>query len=131
MRTYTPDRWVVVEVTFLDNNVTQRRILAGWSGGYMSGNSWKFSSVIQSETDFSDYIQFDNASGSRYLCYKRRCGMTAMSGAVLQDMEAQDKDSIKYVIDWSYDTPMLSNVDAEDDETVEDLGMYEKLDDNF
>ena len=44
MSVYQPDNWIIVE---LPNN-TGYKILAGWSGGYLHGNSWRLNSGIKS-----------------------------------------------------------------------------------
>ncbi len=51
----TPDAWVIVEVNHEGEQF--QKIIAGWSGGYLNGNSWRLSSPIKemhlnSETDY-------------------------------------------------------------------------------
>ena len=69
MTTYTPDVWEVISIKGAPTG-TMYKVLAGWSGGYCQGDSWKISSPIESmeETD-SSYI-FHNLSGSTYVCHK-------------------------------------------------------------
>lgn len=77
---YVPDKWVVVEIT---NGTTKlRKVLAGWYGGYTGSDSWKLSSDINTITEFDDRYEFQNESGSTYICYKTRYGMTGLTASL-------------------------------------------------
>jgi hypothetical protein len=43
MNEYTCDNWVVIKMKGDD---THYRVLAGWSGGYLDGDSWRMNSGI-------------------------------------------------------------------------------------
>jgi hypothetical protein len=74
-----PDRWVVVELSL--NGESIKKVLAGWYGGYLNGDSWKLSSEITKVIVEGDNIfHFDNASGSRYTCQKGAYGMSGLMG---------------------------------------------------
>ena len=45
MSTYTPDSWVIVKIQS-EKYGTIYKVLAGWSGSYLYGASWKLSSGI-------------------------------------------------------------------------------------
>jgi hypothetical protein len=61
---YQPDNWVVIK--FPDHY----RVLAGWSGGYLTGDSWKLNSgIVRVEDDGENYL-FYGSSGSCYKCCK-------------------------------------------------------------
>lgn len=77
MTTYTPDRWVVLEMG-VKGGEPIRKVFAGWYGGYLNGDSWKLSSGITNVREFDDRWEFDNYSGSIYVCYKT--GGYGMSG---------------------------------------------------
>ena len=67
MSNYTPDNWVVIK---MDGDAAHYRVLAGWSGGYLDGNSWKVNSgIVRVEID-GDYYRFCGLSGSCYSCHK-------------------------------------------------------------
>ena len=67
MSNYTPDNWVVIK---MDGDEPHYRVLAGWSGGYLDGNSWKVNSgIVRVEID-GDYYRFYGLSGSCYSCHK-------------------------------------------------------------
>lgn len=75
----TPDCWVVVRMRHNDDTID--KVLAGWYGGYLNGDSWKLSSGIATTEEFNDRYEFTNQSGSVYVCYKKRermNGITAM-----------------------------------------------------
>jgi hypothetical protein len=65
--TYNPDNWVVIKIKSADPHY---RILAGWSGGYLSGDSWKLNSGITRVEEDDHYFYFYGSSGSCYQCHK-------------------------------------------------------------
>ena len=65
--TYTPDNWVVIK---LNGDDPHYRILAGWSGGYLDGDSWRMNSGITRVEETDDAFLFYGASGSCYDCRK-------------------------------------------------------------
>jgi hypothetical protein len=84
MSEYSPDNWVVLKITTPEDGV-YRKILAGWSGSYLYGQSWKLSSAIENEKETDTHIIFDNASGSRYSCYKSCYGLSAYTSGIYQN----------------------------------------------
>ena len=74
MNTYTPDRWVILEIKTLTECVY--KILAGWRGGFASGDSWRLSSGIVDGDAWEHGYAFVNESGSKYLCFTESEGMT-------------------------------------------------------
>ena len=69
MKYNKPDNWVVVKV---DEDFY--KVLAGWSGGYLDGDSWRLNSGISEVKDDGDYWLFIGASGSVYQCHKKGYG---------------------------------------------------------
>jgi hypothetical protein len=71
MSEYRPDNWVVIKFKGDDPHY---RVLAGWSGGYTTGDSWKLNSGITSvervDENFGErvYYRFYGSSGSVYHC---------------------------------------------------------------
>lgn len=65
MSTYTPDNWVIVKIKGDDPHY---RVLAGWSGGYTTGDSWRMNSGITSVERGSNGYKFYGYSGSCYEC---------------------------------------------------------------
>ncbi len=61
-----PDNWVVIKFKGDDPHY---RVLAGWSGGYLDGDSWRMNSGIVRSERKGDYFYFYGSSGSCYKCY--------------------------------------------------------------
>ncbi len=76
MSEYTPDRWVVVKIGGPDPHY---RVLGGWSGGYLDGDSWRMNSGIIKVDFDGDYWFFYGSSGSVYKCYVDSYGFNKMS----------------------------------------------------
>ena len=74
--TYT-DRWVVVRLTNLGEEPFEK-VLAGWYGGYLGSDEWRFSSLVETVVDNGDHYEFHNLSGSTYVCYKSDYGMSML-----------------------------------------------------
>lgn len=98
---YTPDRWVVIEITAPELSI--KKVLASWYGGYLGSDSWKISSGIIETKEFDDRYEFINHSGSIYVCYKNSYGMSGYTNSVYQGLESQQKDDLKIRIDESYE----------------------------
>lgn len=65
---YTPDRWVMLKIA--SPEIIVYKILAGWGGGYLYGQSWKLNSGVTKVEVDGDYFLFHGASGSIYKCHK-------------------------------------------------------------
>tara|TARA_R100000951_G_scaffold7705_1_gene7189 strand:- start:5575 stop:5907 length:333 start_codon:yes stop_codon:yes gene_type:complete len=89
-RTHSPDKWVIVEMDNKGEKV--QKILGGWSGGYLDGDSWKLSSGTLETEEEGDYFLFHQHSGSTYKCHKRMQGLTALTGSMLSGWLEQIKD---------------------------------------
>lgn len=77
MNTYTPDRWLVIEVT--NPTETIHKVFGTWGGGYLSSDSWRINSGITFATQDEEYYYFNGNSGSVYKCYKQGYGVTGSS----------------------------------------------------
>ena len=87
MSEYTPDKWVVIEITM--EGTTVQRILSSWYGGWAGSDSWRLSSGITGVEELVDSYIIKNESGSVYTCYKGRYGMSAYTMGVLEDFKKQ------------------------------------------
>lgn len=76
-REYNPDRWVLLEM-----NGGVRKVLGGWSGGYLDSDNWRLSSGVESVEEDGDYYLFKNYSGSVYKCHKKSEGFTGLSASI-------------------------------------------------
>lgn len=103
--TYIPDNWVVIK---LKGDDPHYKILAGWSGGYTTGNSWRMNSGITRVDEVENSYLFYGASGSCYDCHKEAYGLAmnnAYVWAKLQQLhgdkiEMMDEDTNWTQIDW-------------------------------
>jgi hypothetical protein len=94
MSTHTPDRWVIVEIAYPD--MTFRRVLGGWGGGYLDADEWRMSSPIVEIVDAGDFWEVRNESGGTYRCRKGGEGFTGLSAQIYANLEetAKAKDDV-------------------------------------
>ena len=85
MSDYTPDRWVVVRI-FTPEHGQVYKLLAGWSGSYLHGQSWKLNSGITKVEDDGDYLLFSGYSGSVYRCHKKGYGLNGITIGIANDL---------------------------------------------
>jgi len=82
MSTYTPDVWVVLEIT--TPKETLQKVFAGWYGGFAGSNSWKLNSGITAvRIDDEGHYEFDGYSGSTYCCHANNYHMSSLMQGVL------------------------------------------------
>lgn len=103
MNEYIPDNWVVLKIL---QAKPIYKVLAGWSGGYTQGDSWRINSGIAIVEVDGDCFLFRGFSGSTYRCHKSRYGLRMnnvhiydkliKSGAVEMLSETSDWTKIKY-----------------------------------
>ena len=96
MSEYTPDNWVIVEISGTDVPETYHRILAGWHGGYLYGDSWKMSSGVTKIVDCDTHWAIHNHSGSIYNCHKNNERLAGMTFGVLNSYSKENSDTIKF-----------------------------------
>jgi len=90
---YTPDNWVKIKLP----DINEHKIVAGWSGGYLDGDSWKINSGIKKEEEHEDYIDYIGYSGSIYRCYK---GREKISIAIVNVLDVMLKSGCTIVRIW-------------------------------
>lgn len=79
---YTPDKWVILKILD-ENNNTIFKVLAGWTGGYLEGQSWKINSGITEVSFDGNFYEFKGYSGSVYRCSKNGYGTNNMTADIL------------------------------------------------
>ena len=84
MTEYNPDSWVILKMTFKDQVIY--KVLAGWSGSYTHGSSWKLNSGITKAEDVGDAYLFHGHSGSTYRCPKGRYGLAMATSDIYETM---------------------------------------------
>jgi hypothetical protein len=87
---YYPDNWVIIKI-----NNTHYRVLAGWSGGYATGSSWRMNSGITSVTEDDNYYYFSGASGSSYVCHKESYGLKMNIAYVWNFLESKYGEKVE------------------------------------
>jgi hypothetical protein len=105
---YTPDYWVIVKLTSdLPQAVNHFRILAGWSGSYLYGSSWKLSSGIETfvkvqktpeDNDtlfgYTDGYRSLQTSGSVYVLHAGSEGMNSIMHSTLSGLQEQNQEQM-------------------------------------
>ena len=87
MREYNPDVWVMLKFNYKGEIIY--KILAGWYGGFASGDSWKLNSgVTKIEEDGQCYL-FHGSSGSVYRCHKNAYGMGGYTSGIFASFQKQ------------------------------------------
>jgi V8-like Glu-specific endopeptidase len=112
MSTYTPDNWVIIFLNGLDPHY---RVLAGWSGGYAQGDSWRMNSgivrceettktgIYNNEAYTTKYFSFFGSSGSCYLCHKDTYGLRMNNAYIWDQLEKKYGDKVQLMdenTDW-------------------------------
>lgn len=101
----TPDNWVIIQIKG-DN--PHYRVLAGWSGGYATGDSWQLNSGITKVEDDGAYWLFHGSSGSVYRCHKDAYGLRMNNAYIWDKMKDTHGDKVHLMdeenewtaIDW-------------------------------
>jgi hypothetical protein len=92
---YCPDNWVVLKIT--NDYKPLYKVLAGWSGGYTTGDSWRMNSGITHAEDAGEYWKFYGSSGSCYRCHKKGYRLTMANSGVYnqlkENVELMDKNT--------------------------------------
>jgi hypothetical protein len=81
---YTPDNWVILKIV-LPGEVNYK-VLAGWSGGYLDGDSWRMNSGITKVEEEGDYFLFHGYSGSIYRCHKDAEALRSNIAGILTEL---------------------------------------------
>ena len=94
---YHPDSWVVVKIitektlasddkTIIEGR-TYYKVLGGWSGGYLSSDSWRLNSGINLVFDHEYEFHFYGHSGSNYICHKETYGLRMSTAGIFKQMQ--------------------------------------------
>ena len=85
MRTYFPDRWVIVDTGICI------KVFATFFGSFTSGDAWKLSSgTIEIKEDTENWI-LPQYSGSEYILRKGKEGTSGYSNGVLSGFLEDDR----------------------------------------
>ena len=109
MSEYMPDNWVIIK---LKGDTPHYRVLGGWSGGYLTGDSWRMNSgivrveedTIKYNEDYSTHVyKFYGSSGSCYICGKNTYGLRMNNVGVWNELEKKNGDKVELMpeeTDW-------------------------------
>jgi len=96
-----PDSWVIVEIQdpIHPGMPPIQKIISGWSGSYLYGDSWRMSSRIRQlniKAD-SDYIEAITESGSTYKLLKQYQGLRMSNEGIYMQLKQKFGDSLEIV----------------------------------
>ena len=93
----SPNSWVIIEVNH-DGEQFQK-ILSGWSGGYLYGDSWRMSSRIKEiKIDInSEWIIATTESGSTYRLLKESQGLRMSNAGIWNELKEKFGDAVEIV----------------------------------
>jgi len=102
MNEYNPDNWVVLKI--VNEGETLYKVLAGWSGGYLDGDSWRLNSgITEVKGDSDGSLFFYGHSGSCYTCHPERYRLTMAIAGVYNQLKEKFGDAIEMMpedTDW-------------------------------
>lgn len=96
MTDYNPDNWVIIKITGEDPHY---RVLAGWSGGYTTGDSWRMNSGITKVEESDGCYYFYGSSGSCYICGKNSYGLRNNNYHVWRTLKDRNEDKVELMKD--------------------------------
>jgi hypothetical protein len=100
MSEYIPDHWIILKV---NTSTPHYRVLGGWSGSYIYGDSWRLNSGITSHKFDDNYWYFYGSSGSCYECHVDRYGLSGSMVHVYHNLrEKYGKDVVQLVGDQQW-----------------------------
>ena len=100
---YLPDNWVVLKIKEGKLDSGFYKVLAGWSGGYLYGDSWRMNSGITRVEDHETYYSFYGYSGSVYKVWKDRYGLRMSNAGIYNKLKEQFGDAVELMpedTDW-------------------------------
>lgn len=89
---YFPDNWQLFHIIPKDTSAAYYRILAGWSGSFMYGSSWKLSSGCEQVLDEKDSWRVPQSSGSVYILCKNSERPSMVTAGVLESVMKSNPD---------------------------------------
>jgi hypothetical protein len=103
MSQYKPNNWVVLKIMQPDQDILYK-VLAGWSGGYLAGASWRLNSGITKVVYQGDYVEFYGSSGSVYSCPLSQYMIRMNTAGIWMQIKKKFGDAIELLpedTDWN------------------------------
>ena len=91
MSEYNPDNWVVLKIKEGKGTFPFYKVLAGWSGGYLDGDSWRMNSGITGVEKQAYLYGFYGSSGSVYWCHKVGYGLSMATVGIYNQLKENEK----------------------------------------
>lgn len=95
---YYPDCWVVLKMS------EGYKVLAGWSGGYLEGNSWRMNSGITKVDVTKGGFIFYGVSGSLYVCHEDCYGLRMSNAGIYNQL----KEKFDHIVLMPEDTDWIN-----------------------
>lgn len=97
----TPDAWVIIEIQdpIHPGMSPMQKILSGWSGGYLYGDSWRMSSRIKKiDIDINkDHVTVETDSGSVYNLRKQYQGLRMSNAGIYNQLKEKFGDAVEII----------------------------------
>ena len=93
----TPDNWIILKIKEENGDRFYYKVLAGWSGGYLTSDAWRMNSGIARVEESEKYYDFIGESGSVYRCGKHSQMVRMNIGHVLEQLLEQYPDTVEHV----------------------------------
>ena len=103
MSEYRPDNWVVIKM-MQPGQDTFYKVLGGWSGGYLDGDSWRLNSGIAKVVYREEYVDFYGESGSVYQCHLSQYRLRMSNAGIWNQLKEKFGDAVELMpedTDWS------------------------------
>ena len=91
-----PDSWKIIKFESTDFGVVYK-LLGGWYGGYLNGDSWQLNSGIKEVIETENHYDFIGYSGSIYHCNKTGEHISGIMAAQIGYWEDLSKENPELV----------------------------------
>jgi hypothetical protein len=111
MSNHFPDNWVIIKIK---EDKPFYKILAGWSGGYTSGSSWRMNSGVDSVEETDTHYKFYGESGSCYVCHKEAYGLRMNNSYVWTALKERHGDKVELIDEDNWKEEMKEYLNGKD-----------------
>jgi len=96
---YEPNYWVILKLEPETEKEPIYKILGGWSGGYLDGDSWRMNSGITKCHYDEPWWYFDGHSGSVYRVHINAYGLRGMCTGIYNQLKDKHGDKVTLMPD--------------------------------